>query len=160
MTRYVTFSRILSFLFAILYLILSSGQVFALSSRQKELIAQGIYYYDPEARNCEVGSTTTASSLVAGSTVYMLGDSITQGASENLTTEFTQKSLVVEKINGVVGRSITAPGSGNETGLQAIDNDEASIASASVIVVALGTNPSGANEEGIKNMIDKILNKK
>lgn len=112
------------------------------------------YYRDPNEQPCGTQSVP-ASASGAGGRVYMLGDSITVGATPALQTALAANGMAVQKINGFVGRSITTPGEGgNETGLQAIDNDAIDITAANIVVVALGTN--GANEQGVTDIIAKI----
>ncbi len=117
-------------------------------------------YYDPNSATCGDVTNGRSNNDLAQGRIYMLGDSITVGSTPALNTALIDHGFTVQKINAVTGRAISAPGEGNETGLQAIDNDTADIAASDIVVVALGTNASGANSAGVNQMIDSIASKK
>lgn len=116
--------------------------------------------YEALNRVIDGAGTPTSSNQVTGP-VYMLGDSITAGAQSEIEKELTlpANNLTVTRINAVNGRSIRGPGSGSETGLQAITNDAVEIEAAGIVVIALGTNPSGSDETGVRDMITAIRRK-
>ncbi len=103
-------------------------------------------FYDPNSGNgCAVsGSTlpdTGPGGLGSGSKIYILGDSITVGASSEYANSFEAKDMDVT-IDASTSRSINGAGQdGNKlSGLGAVEDDQAAIAEASLIIVALGTN--------------------
>lgn len=120
-----------------------------------------IQFYDPSAcdPNGETDETTDSSGVVEGP-VYMLGDSITDGAKSNLNSEFSKASLDVKKINADVGRAISRDTVGsNPSGLTTVDSDRDDIKDSKTVVVALGTNSGGGVDnldEDIPKLLDKI----
>ena len=93
-----------------------------------------------------------------GSAVYMLGDSITVGAKNELESEFNTKKIK-PYINASGTRSITGAGvtTGFKTsGLEAVRGDKARIDKAGSVVVALGTNQNNNFEESIKDLVKEI----
>lgn len=128
----------------------------ALSAEQKALYRKNILYYD-------LGCAEVADSVKAAGnieSVYMLGDSITEGAENNLTEEFKKKDINNVLINASVSRSITAAGITKDrtSGLQAIEDDKnkPGLKDADAIVVALGTNQMDSN---FKKSVGDLINK-
>lgn len=146
-------------LFAIITLIVfcaSSMTATAMSPEQKSLYRKNILYYD-------LACSGVADSVEAAGSIenlYMVGDSITEGAESNLNEEFTKKGVKSTLINASVGRSITGKGTTRDqtSGLQAIENDKnkPGLKNANVVVVALGTNQDNDFAGSMKDMIDKI----
>lgn len=88
--------------------------------------------------------------------VYMIGDSITVRARDDLLSEFANNSTKPDvTINASVGRSIRTAGQNpRTTGLDAVRDDKGKVKEADAIVVALGTN--GLSEADISAMINAI----
>lgn len=128
---------------------------YGLSAEQKKLLNKGIYYYD---LGCSASSpSVTPDSDPSNSSVYMVGDSITDGAEADLKSEFKDYKNVY--INGSGSRSITGEGvtSGLKTsGLEAVEGDKERIKNAGIVVVALGTNQNPNFESSIKDLVNKI----
>ncbi len=144
MFKHIHLSSVYLLILALIYVFFSTGSVLALSDRQKELISQGIYYYDPEIDPCaNIGiPTTTGGSVTAGSKIYILGDSITNQSAEEIRTEFSGKQLEITSINASSGRAISYHSTDPEgqTGIDAVAADIDIISSSDVALVALGTN--------------------
>ena len=102
----------------------------------------------------EAGDPSAAS---VGGSVYMVGDSITERAKNNLEASLKSRDFK-PYINASVGRSITGAGTtGDRTnGLQAIEDDGSRIKNAGNIIVALGTNTENDFEESMRDIIKKI----
>jgi hypothetical protein len=145
-----------------LLLVGSSAQAALLPFTQFDLnqINRSQNYRDPETQGICVPTspiTSQASSLEQGSSIYILGDSITLAASSKITTtlEAEPHGFFVSSINADGGRAIisdTYPGEVNgpaPTGLEAVLNDSPIIASSDSIVVALGTN-SGSEDLSVQ----------
>ena len=126
-----------------------------IDDEQKKLYRMGISYYDIAA----CGVAASSSSLTdSGGALYMLGDSITVGAQQQLETEIKEKGYTAF-VNGSESRSIKKAGTteGFKTsGLDAIDTDSANIKDAKVVVIALGTNQDSDFEKAMKQLIDKV----
>jgi N-acetylmuramoyl-L-alanine amidase len=120
-------------------------------------------FYDASSGNgCAVNGSTVQSSigggLRTGSAVYILGDSITVGASNEYTKAFQAKGLNVV-INASTGRSIDGKGTDGDklSGMEAVNEDRDVIANPNtkVIIIALGTN-GGNTAQSIKALYDAI----
>ncbi len=113
----------------------------ALSPEQKRVIQSGSDYFNVEETVLCSPRAASSTTLPAGSSIYMLGDSITNGARANLESEMAAAGFVVAEIEADGGRAITYDSSGgNPTALEAVATDTAVIAGADAIVIALGTN--------------------
>ena len=104
----------------------------------------------PTAQNAAAtttGGAQTTTTIAAGSSIYVLGDSITHRAQPVYENAIKTKGFT-PVVDASDSRSITANGkSGNlKNGLDAVTLDHDVIAAASVIIVALGTN--GGNDAG------------
>ncbi len=131
---------------------------------EKELRAMGRYFIgeDPSAETgaCTVTATAAAPNTPNGSIVYMMGDSITQGAEQNLSTDLVEAGFSVANIDGVVSRSITSKGKGDTNGSEALDADANDIKRADVAIIALGTNDSANNNaDTFKSQGEGLINK-
>ncbi|MDB5164958.1 MAG: Peptidase [Candidatus Saccharibacteria bacterium] len=153
-----TFKKIIfasSLLFWATFLV-ATPLVSALSPEQQLLYRQGINYFDVNA--CSASGASTQTSTIGGA-VYMLGDSITARAKDNLDTEFTAKSAT-PYINASTSRSITKAGTDDgfkTSGLDALDGDQDRVKNASTIVIALGTNQRDSDfKQSIKDTITKV----
>lgn len=109
------------------------------------------------------GGSTAAPISQAGS-VYMIGDSITQGiADANIAATLQQKGWTPTTIDASVGRSITGKGttgSNKKPAIDAVADDQATIKDAKVIFVGLGTNPGGSiNQATWGGDIDRLIDK-
>ncbi len=109
--------------------------------------------------DCTVPTASTGSgSLKPGDSVYILGDSITVGASPLYTTKFSEKQ-VTPQINAFQGRSWSAGGgAGGNPARDAVQADAAKIQSAKGIIVALGSN-GGTSMNPIDGVINGIREK-
>ena len=106
------------------------------------------------------GSPSTSpstESLASGSKVYMLGDSITRGASSQYKSAFDAKQITLT-LSAADSRSWVSAGATTEgtagTGKEVVAADEA-IAESNAIVVALGTN-GGLGSNPIEEIISDI----
>ncbi len=87
---------------------------------------------------------------VSGGSIYVLGDSLTVGyRSAGLADKLETQGFLGVTINALTGRSLTA-------GLSELSSDSAAIGSASTIVIALGTNPSGSKEQFTQQVISAL----
>jgi murein DD-endopeptidase MepM/ murein hydrolase activator NlpD len=121
-------------------LLIFSTTASAITQDQLNSIINNTPFYDPSSSPC-ASSTQTAGStnIVSGSSVYILGDSITQRAVNAYQSSF-QKLGITTEINYQTGRSLTtvAANSNASTGMQAIAANTSEIKSASAIVIDLG----------------------
>lgn len=113
---------------------------------------------------CSTDASSSTSSVRPGSSLYILGDSITVGAEAKYREQFLPKDIT-PVINASVGRSWTGAGfftptaeGSTQPGSQAVESDAAKIQSAGGIVIALGTN-LGYSGNPIETMIDSIRQK-
>ena len=123
-------------------------QTFALTSDQRFQIERE-NFYDPTACTQSVSNTSSSGSTsgaTSGSKVYILGDSITVRSAGSYTTKLNAKGIT-PTISARVGRSWNSPGQdegdnvGSQgTGSAAVQADKDTIAAASTVVIALGTN--------------------
>lgn len=120
-------------------------------------------FYNNIEEECSVN--TSDGGVVSLQSVYILGDSITVDAQDELRTDLEQAEFSITKINADGGRAIStdtaAPGT---SGLDAIKEDgnldnrqdgANIIASADAVVVALGTN---SGNEDLNIEIPKLIN--
>ena len=107
-------------------------------------------------------STTVGTGGPSGNNIFLLGDSILDGAyntSGDLKTDLTTSGWTPQ-VDASDGRALkgsggTGPGT-QQPGLQAIQTDSADIAKADVVVVELGTNNSGSASD-FQNQIDSAI---
>jgi len=89
-----------------------------------------------------VGNSTAV--LPSGSSVYILGDSITYLSTDKIESAFAEAPApyTISKINADSGRAISSDtaGVGGTSGLEAVIEDSSIISESSAVVVALGTN--------------------
>lgn len=137
----------------------------ALTQDQINAIASGAYYFNTDESSCGNVSSAVSSapSVAAGSSIYILGDSITVRAEANYNTAFSTKGLH-PFIDASVGRSWDGAGqsgagktsNGNYLpGSQALTNDSAAVRAAGGIVIALGSN-GGLSGNPIQDVIAKV----
>lgn len=142
---------------AVLLIFSTAPPTNALSDEQRKLYQKNILYYDLSA--CSEAANVSNDEASADSPlgpVYVLGDSITVGAKDDLEKELKDESPYV---NGSGSRSITGKGvtAGQKTsGLEAVDADKERVEKAATIVIALGTNQNAEFEKSIKNLVGKI----
>lgn len=135
---------------------LGAASATALSPEQRRVINSGAYYYNVEEGDL---CLSVPASGVSGS-VYILGDSITYGAEENLQRLVPAAGLTLASINADSGRAITYDSSGDDpSGLEAVDADAEILSGVGfgAIVIALGTN--SGNEDlsvQIPALIEKV----
>ena len=135
-------------------------QTFALTSDQRFQIERE-NFYDPTACTQSVSNTSSSGSTsgaTSGSKVYILGDSITVRSAGSYTTKLNAKGIT-PTISARIGRSWDNPGQdggGNVgsqgTGSAAVQADKDTIAAASTVVIALGTNGTSSG-----NPIDQAI---
>ncbi len=137
------------FLSLALLIITPLGQALAISSQDSSSLYGDSEYYWPNQPKCDVGSSASSSggSLASGSSIYILGDSITERAQSAYQTTFQQEGIVAN-VDAEASRSLNGPGQdGNKTtGMQAIAQDASQIKLAGAIVIALGTNGGDTNQ--------------
>jgi len=141
-------------LFIVLVLLLQPT-VSAISPEQKKILDSGSRYFNVEEdTRCSTGS----SKPIEGSSVYIIGDSLTVGMNaSNLSGELTTDGWNVLKIVAETGRDVA-------WGVNQVQADAAIIAGADTVLVGLGTNDfvnvvsSGATENanGITTLEDNI----
>lgn len=145
-----------SFLLVAAVLTISMPLTSALSDDQKSIYRQGINYFDVNA--CSASGQSTVTSNIGGA-VYMVGDSITARAKDDLDSAFLAKGAT-PYINASTSRSITKDGTDDgfkTSGLQAVEDDKDRVANSSSIVIALGTNQRDSDfKASIKDMVDKV----
>ncbi len=112
------------------------------------------YDYTQVAAGCATVSAATGAVQSGGGNAYIIGDSIMNRVSATLNTTLTGKGWTT-KINALDSRSLAgavpAP-----NGIDAIEQDQAFIATAKVIVVELGTNSNGLDVANIGKFIDRL----
>lgn len=149
--------RVVFILLAIFLPCLQTIPGYAISDEQRTLLRENINYFDIDT--CTTAPTSDQTSTAIDGSVYMLGDSITVRAKDDLDAAFQAKNAQ-DYINASVSRSITKPGvtDGFKTsGLDAVDGDKDRIKNAGTVIVALGTNQRDADfEASIKNLVNKI----
>lgn len=136
------------FILSVLIMNLTGVSVYAISAEQKKLLNKHIFYYDLACAEVLAGTTEKPADI---KNVYMVGDSITVRAENELKSAFTKKGANKVTIDGSVNRSITQAGDsrGHTTsGFEAVALGEKAIKNADAVVVALGTNQRDPDFEG------------
>lgn len=87
--------------------------------------------------------------------IYILGDSIMDGAREAVTTRLTNQGYPKVVINAATSRTIGKAGNSSQTGLQATKADKAKIKDAGTVVVGLASN-GGTYKKSIEVMVKNI----
>lgn len=160
-------TRVMALIMVIVFCFVTTGPVFAggISDEQRKVLLSGARYFNTEEDGCNSQSSTpTGSGLVAGSSVYILGDSITVRSEAEYKKVFAAKQIT-PVINASVGRSwtgggqsgtgsVTAGGS-SKPGKDAVVDDAAKIKEAKGIIIALGSN-GGLPGNPIGGVIDAI----
>ncbi|MFO0920761.1 MAG: phage tail tip lysozyme [Candidatus Saccharimonadales bacterium] len=113
-------------------------------------------YYNPDYCSQAQGSSSVATGAASGP-FYILGDSITAGATAGYTSELG-KIGIQATVNGINGRSWVSGGQGGQTGKQAVEADAQVIQSAKGIIIALGSN-GGLGGNPIDQIIDTVRSK-
>ncbi len=104
------------------------------------------WYVQEGCSQLSTASVSKGSASNISGDVYMLGDSITVRAKDDLKKTFQEKDAQVY-INASVGRSVSRPGQDPATtGMQAVRADKDRIANVDNIVIALGTNGISAGD--------------
>ncbi len=137
------------------------ARAFALSEAQMKLYGKQIYYYDIDACGnlSKATDSTNVEANFSSSSLYMVGDSITDGGKEKLEAEYKNAGIDSVYINGSSSRSITGRGetTGLKTsGLEAIKGDAKRIDKADTVVIALGTNQNNDFEDSVKKLIGEV----
>lgn len=160
----IFYERLLLLTFTVLFCVQSSA--LAQSPEQKALTRQNILYYDLSCEavrdSAESNQNGINSNIVSADVrnVYMVGDSITVRAKDEIKKQLRAKGADSVVINASTNRSITRPGEtpGFPTsGIEAVEGDKAKINNSDAIIVALGTNQRDSNfKNSIKNIIGKF----
>jgi lysophospholipase L1-like esterase len=150
-------SRVLSYLLCAVVLLplMLAPTVSALSPEQKALYEKNILYYD---LGCSGVSGSSAPSGPINS-VYMVGDSITEGAknSYGLQDKF-QSNDIDATISATGGSSITYSAAGR-SGLEWVQHDKEKIADVDAVIIAHGTNHDPSDlQEPLTDIVSKIKN--
>ena len=124
----------------------------ALSSQQRKIFNKNIGYYDYDP--CSNQSHTEDTVDTGTDPIYIVGDSITNGAKDNLKTAFKDIGMEVSKINAEDGRAVSRPTMSGVGGIDAVKEDKDIIKNSNSVVVALGTN-SGVEDLNVQ--IPKII---
>jgi hypothetical protein len=103
---------------------------------------------------CSSGSSTPAPTGAASGKVYMIGDSITEGAKPELTSALKKSGFASVAINGKASRSLSEGGS-DLNGITVLSNDKSQWNNAQAIVIELGTN-GGISDSNIKKTLGII----
>jgi hypothetical protein len=122
-----------------------SSPVFSLENCTEEIHRDlGVSVVNCSGDNvCSVPTSPTSSgkTLASGSSVYILGDSITNQSRNELESAITANGYTISKIEADGGRAISYDsGGGDPTALEAVVTDARILSSSSAAVVALGTN--------------------
>lgn len=140
--------------------------VYGLSAAQKALIESGVHDYNIEEPDCSAVGTPTipggqqAATSAPPKSIYMLGDSITNGAIAKYKKAFDAAGIS-SYVNASGGRSWTGGGIAGavtpegslKPGKDAVIDDKQKIKEAGGIIIALGTNGGEANNP-ISEIID------
>ena len=124
------------------FMVVFSGGVMAITQSDLNSILNNTQFYDPVIQPCSSeNGNSKVSSLTRGSSVYILGDSITERSASTYQSSF-KKLGITANIDAQAGRSLNGPGidGTHTTGMQAIAQDTTEISSASAIIIGLGTN--------------------
>lgn len=105
-------------------------------------------------RQCGAGGGNKSSGGSGTGKLYMIGDSITQGANSQLNTTLSGKGFNPVVIDGVASRSLSEGGD-QLNGLGVMERSTDSIKDAGTVVIALGTN-GGPTDAGIQKAIDIV----
>ena len=126
-------------IFIALMLIATPMQVLAFNSTQRFELERS-FYYDPT--DC-VGASSNAASTAGGGTgtgkVFIIGDSISNGTSTQLTTALTEKGFSSVDIDAKDSRRLSSGGTDLD-GISVLEKDSARWKDASTIIIELGTN--------------------
>lgn len=138
------------FVVFLLFVFIFVPTVQAITQGDLNSIIQGTPYYEPESDQCSPTPINTSQ------TTYVIGDSLTVGMRDmgELSQKLTSGNLNSSQIEATVGISIGSS-------LAKIDADSANVKSATVAIVALGTNDArgattGAISQKIQEMVQKI----
>lgn len=152
----------LSLVIGVSFLLLAPSLAQAMSGAQQQIFKAQIHYYNVAGCGSSNGNTSDTSgspSTTSIGSVYMVGDSITVRAKDDLDSAFKSKNIS-PYINASVNRSITQPGTdaGFQTsGLNAVAGDTDRIKNAGAVVIALGTNQRDSDfNSAIKDMVNKV----
>jgi len=153
----ITKNRTLKFLVVIsvfIYFEMLVPSVYAalpLTQRDVDSINKKEFIRDPEepvpAASCGSAQVGSVSSL------YMIGDSITEGSTTNLLSAFTEQGTNA-KIDGLSSRSLTE-GDDPKDGLTVLKDSASDYAEVEVVVIALGTN-GGLDDSGVTEAFNTV----
>ncbi len=127
-------------LITISFSLIFSATASAITQSQLNSIINNTPFYDPNASPCATNTQTSGSSnIISGSSVYVLGDSISLTAS-NAYLSALQKLDVGVYVDARPNMSLATPATGSQSsGMQAIASAQTPIKKASAIVIDLGT---------------------
>lgn len=116
------------------------------------------HHFDFTERPQGSESSPAATNESPKNAIYMVGDSITVRAKDELKTKYKDRDLDIY-INGSTGRSIKGKGTTDgfkTSGLDAVEDDRARIQNSGSVVIALGTNSDSNPKEAIKDIVKKV----
>lgn len=146
--------------FVITLTLAPSSVVYGLLPEQRRLYDSGVYSFDLD-NVCTPGSGSVNTSASNVNNLYILGDSITDGAASYYQAKLDEAGIT-HTISAVSGRSWKTPGNpaaGSEgttgTGQAALEADRDAVTAANGILIALGTNGYIRNNP-IQEVIDAV----
>ncbi|MDQ2973708.1 MAG: phage tail tip lysozyme [bacterium] len=125
----------------------------AISPEQRKSIDSGAYYFNIDVGSTPICGPARIQNTSGGGELYMIGDSITEGAAAELQTAFTGAGYQAT-INGLSSRRLSE-GSDPKDGLTVLAADIKNYPAAAVVVIALGTN-GGVTNENIAKAIESV----
>jgi hypothetical protein len=133
---------------------LVSGQPFAFMTIFRRLVFLAIGGGCMFFQFCALSAQNCSKSGVKGP-VYILGDSISYGLHQDGLEARLQETLGASvRISYDIGRSITSPGVQiKKTALESVDQDQAFIATAKIIILVLGTNQLETSFENSQQLL-------
>ncbi|MEO5627567.1 MAG: phage tail tip lysozyme [Candidatus Saccharimonadales bacterium] len=147
--------RILSLLFIslLIFSVLLSLPVrtFAMTKGERNSISKNLPFYNPAAENCDPLSIAKTDGGSGTGKIYMLGDSITEGTTAELTTTLSAKGFSEVVIDGKSSRRLSE-GNSDLDGIGVLKNSVDKFKDAGTIVIALGTNGTINNANIDKTM--------
>lgn len=110
-------------------------------------------------KQCGSGDSSAQKQGVATGKLFMIGDSVTNGASSTLRTTFETRGFKPVEIDGVDSRRLSEGGDNEpkkgKDGISVLEKSKDTWKDAGVVVIALGTN-GGINDGNIQKTLDII----
>lgn len=144
--------KLFSLVFASFMIVLSGSGVYAITDFQSDSL---IKFYNPN--DCNPNQTTPIESNQPRDpgNVYIMGDSITAIAKDSYQRKFSDSGWNAT-IEGLSSRHISS-NDPSPSGMNQVKNDKEKIKDANIVVIALGTNDQGLNEETLKNQVKNLI---